>query len=75
MHLSKMKFCHLVLDTFSPRKSDHISQHMDELTCMPTDFQVIFFSPFCAKCLWDGLKCFAGGLNYVKSLMMRELYH
>ena len=75
MHLSKMKFCHPVSDTFSPRKFDHIGQHMDELTCMPTNFQVIFSSPFCAKCFWDGLKCFTGGLNYVKSLMMRELYH
>ncbi|KAF3967334.1 hypothetical protein CMV_008666 [Castanea mollissima] len=43
LHLSKMKFPHLVPDTFSPRKSDHIGlhkQHMDKLTCMPTDFQV-----------------------------------
>ncbi|KAL0005946.1 hypothetical protein SO802_013507 [Lithocarpus litseifolius] len=30
MHLSKMQFCRPVPDTFSPRKSDHISQHMDD---------------------------------------------
>uniref|UniRef100_A0A7N2L7S9 Uncharacterized protein n=1 Tax=Quercus lobata TaxID=97700 RepID=A0A7N2L7S9_QUELO len=42
MHLSKMKFRHPIPDTFSPRKSNHIGlhkQHMDKLTCMPTDFQ------------------------------------
>ncbi|GMY18869.1 DNA polymerase zeta catalytic subunit-like [Fagus crenata] len=41
-HLSKMKFRHLVLDTFSPRKSDRIGQQnqkMDKLTCMANDFQ------------------------------------
>ncbi|GMY21616.1 DNA polymerase zeta catalytic subunit-like, partial [Fagus crenata] len=42
MHLSKMKFCNPVPDTFSPRKSDRIGmqdQNMDKLICMPTDFQ------------------------------------
>ncbi|KAK4595876.1 hypothetical protein RGQ29_014100 [Quercus rubra] len=42
MHLSKMKFRHPIPDTFSPRKSDHIGLHkqqMDKLTSMPTDFQ------------------------------------
>ena len=60
MHLSKMKFCHPVPDTFSPRKSNHIGlhkQHMDKLTCMPTDFPVIFSSLFCDKCFWDERKC------------------
>ena len=60
MHLSKMKFRHPVPDTFSPRKSDHIGlhkQHMDKLTCMPTDFQVIFSSLFCVKCFWHERKC------------------
>ena len=68
LHLSKMKFCHLVLDTFSPRKSDHIGLHkqqMDMLTSMPTDFQVIFSSHVYAKCFWDGRKYLFDAHNYV----------
>ena len=68
LHLSKMKFCHPVPDTFSPRKSDHSSphkHHMDKLTCMPTDFQVIFASHVYAKCFWDGRKRLFDSHGYV----------
>jgi hypothetical protein len=46
-------FHHPVPDTFSPWKSDGIgmqNQNMDKLTCMPTDFQVIFSSFFGTRC-------------------------
>ena len=66
--ISKMKFHHPILDTFSLRKFDHISphkQHMDKLTCMLTDFQVIFSSHFCAKRFWEGCKYLFDAYNYV----------